>query len=147
MSAVTVSIQIPAPPAAVWDLVMDAHRLADWVTIHRRLVSADDGPPREGYEMEQQIHMRGVTLDVHWKLIECDAGRHAVWQGRGPARSKARTEYSLTPHDGGTKFDYLNEFRPPLGPIGAVVSRALVGGIPEREASRSLERLRAQLQG
>ncbi len=43
----------------------------------------------------------------------------------------------------GTRFDYRNEFRPPLGPIGALVSRALVGGMPEREAKRTLERLRA----
>ena len=30
--------------------------------------------------------------------------------------------------------------------IGAIVSRALVGGMPEREAKRTLERLRAYLE-
>ena len=46
----------------------------------------------------------------------------------------------------GTHFDYHNEFHAPLGPIGAIVSRALVGGIPEREANRTLEQLRAYLE-
>jgi uncharacterized protein YndB with AHSA1/START domain len=146
MSLVTASIQIAAPPAKVWKLVMDPNRLADWVTVHRELQHADEGPPRVGYRMDQQIHLRGVSLDVHWKLVDCRPCELAVWEGRGAARSRARTEYVLSPADGGTRFDYSNEFRPPLGPIGAIASRALVGGIPEREATRTLERLRAALE-
>jgi uncharacterized protein YndB with AHSA1/START domain len=146
MSVVEASIQIAAPPAEVWKLIMDPSRLGEWVTIHRRLVHADDGPPRVGYTMDQQIHMRGVSLEVHWMLVECRQGERAVWEGRGPARSHAHSEYILSEQDGGTRFDYRNEFRPPLGPVGALVSRALVGGMPEREAMRTLERLRARLE-
>jgi uncharacterized protein YndB with AHSA1/START domain len=147
MSLVSASIQIAAPPAEVWKTVMDPDRLSDWVTIHRGLSYADDGPPRVGYRMDQQIHLRGVSLDVHWKLADCRPFERAVWEGRGPARSRARTEYILGPaNDGGTRFDYRNEFRAPLGPVGAILSRALVGGIPEREAKRTLERLRAYLE-
>jgi uncharacterized protein YndB with AHSA1/START domain len=147
MSTVTASIQIAATPAGVWKIVMDPHRLGDWVTIHRTLRYADEGPARIGFEMDQRVHLRGVSLDVHWRLAECEQDRHAVWEGRGPARSKARTEYTLEPHEGGTRFDYRNEFHPPLGPIGALASRALVGGMPEREATRTLERLRALMDG
>jgi uncharacterized protein YndB with AHSA1/START domain len=146
MSLVAVSTRIAVPPAEVWKTIMDASRLGDWVTIHRRLVHADDGAPRVGYEMDQQIHMRGVNLEVHWKLVDCRPGELAVWEGRGPARSRAHTEYILSAVDGGTRFDYRNEFRPPLGPVGAIVSRALVGGMPEREATHSLARLRAYLE-
>ena len=66
--------------------------------------------------------------------------------GQGPARSRAHTEYLLSEQDGQTCFDYRNEFKAPLGPLGAVASRALVGGIPQREANRSLERLKALLE-
>jgi uncharacterized protein YndB with AHSA1/START domain len=146
MSLVTASIDLAAPPADVWKLVMDPNRLADWVTVHRDLHHADDGPPHVGYRMDQHIHLRGVSLEIHWKLVECHPDELAVWEGRGPARSRARTEYILSPaQDGGTRFEYHNEFHAPLGPIGAIVSRALVGGIPEREANRTLERLRTQL--
>jgi uncharacterized protein YndB with AHSA1/START domain len=146
MTLVTACTWIAVPPADVWKMIMDPDRLSDWVTIHRRLLHADDGPPRVGYEMDQQIHMRGVSLEVHWTLIDCRSEELAVWQGRGPARSRARSEYILTAERGGTRFDYRNEFRPPLGPVGALVSRALVGGMPEREARRTLERLRSHLQ-
>jgi uncharacterized protein YndB with AHSA1/START domain len=147
MSLVTASIHIAMPPSEVWKMVMDPDCLGEWVTIHRRLVHADEGPPRVGYTMDQQIHMRGVHLEVHWKLVDCRTDELAVWEGRGPARSRARSEYALEEDDGGTRFDYRNEFRAPLGPVGAIVSRALVGGMPEREARRTLERLRAHLEG
>jgi hypothetical protein len=147
MSLVTASIHLPAPPAEVWKTVMDPTALGDWVTIHRKLVHADSGTPRVGYTMDQQIQMRGVSLEVHWKLVECRPCELAVWEGRGPARSHARSEYALKADEDGTCFDYRNEFRPPLGPVGAIVSRALVGGMPEREAKRTLERLCALLEG
>jgi hypothetical protein len=147
MTLVTASIRIAAPPADVWDTVMDPRSLGDWVTIHRKLLHADDGPPRVGYAMDQRIHLRGVNLDVHWKLVECRPEELAVWEGRGPAHSRACSEYILRADDGGTRFDYRNEFRAPLGPLGAVVSRALVGGIPVREARRTLDLLRDHLEG
>jgi uncharacterized protein YndB with AHSA1/START domain len=147
MSLVEASILIAAPPADVWKVIMDPSCLAEWVTIHRKLVHADDGTPRVGYRMDQQIHLRGVSLVVHWELVECKPAALAVWEGRGPARSHAHSEYVLQgTGDGGTRFDYRNEFRTPLGAVGALVSRALVGGIPEREANRTLERLRAHVE-
>lgn len=125
---------------------MDPAKLEKWVTIHRRLVAADAATPHVGFEMEQVIHLRGVSVHVHWTLVACHAPELAVWEGKGPARSRAHTEYRLAAHDGGTRFDYRNEFHAPLGPLGAVVSRALARGMPQREATRSLERLRAYLE-
>jgi uncharacterized protein YndB with AHSA1/START domain len=146
VSVVTASTCIAAPREEVWKMVMDSKRLREWVTIHRKLLHADDGPVRVGYTMDQQIHLRGVSLDVHWKLVECEPCEKAVWEGRGPARSRAHTEYVLRDEDGGTRFDYRNEFHPPLGVVGALASRALVGGMPEREAKRTLDGLRATLE-
>jgi len=146
MSVVSASTQIAVPPADVWRMIMDPRRLQDWVTIHRRLLHTDEGPVRVGFEMDQQIHLRGVNLEVHWKLVECRPNELAVWEGRGPARSRARTEYMLLAQGDGTRFDYRNEFHPPLGPLGALVSRALVGGMPDREAKRTLNRLQTHLQ-
>jgi uncharacterized protein YndB with AHSA1/START domain len=147
MSTVNASIEIAAPQAKVWDTVMDPARLGDWVTIHRKLRDNNEGALRVGYRMDQQIHLRGVSVDVHWTLVECVPGERAVWEGRGPARSRARTEYVLRPiSSGSTRFDYRNEFHAPLGPLGALASRALVGGMPEREATRTLDRLRSLLE-
>jgi uncharacterized protein YndB with AHSA1/START domain len=146
MSKVTASISIAAPPQEVWRTVMDPNSLDEWVTIHRRLLRADSGEPRVGYEMDQCIHMRGVSLEVHWELVDVRPCELAVWEGHGPAHSRALTEYILSAEDGGTRFDYRNEFHPPLGALGAVVSRALIGGMPKREAKRTLDRLRTYVE-
>ena len=145
MSEVITSIDIAAPPERVWAVVMNAERLGDWVTIHRKLHDHDGGPPRRGARMDQTLCLRGANFKVHWELAECDAPHHAEWHGRGPARSHAETEYRLTPIDGGdaTRFAYRNVFKAPLGPLGALASRAIVGGLPEREANASLRRLKA----
>jgi uncharacterized protein YndB with AHSA1/START domain len=140
MSKVTTSIDIDAPPQAVWDVVMDPRRLSEWVTIHRGLGA--HGPDH----MEQTLHLRGVNFHVAWDLVHAEEPHRAVWEGRGPARSKAHTEYVLTEHDGGTRFDYTNEFKAPFGPLGAVASRALVGGLPDREAHATLARLKRLLE-
>lgn len=144
MSEVLTAIMIDAPPETIWEVVMDPNRLGDWVTIHRRLTSASDGgAPRTGDEMDQTLCLRGVHFHVHWELAACEAPRHAIWKGKGPARSHAETEYRLTAVDGGTRFAYRSEFQAPLGPLGAIASRALVGGLPEREARQSLHNLKA----
>jgi len=135
-SAVVTTIDIAASPEAVWDVVMDAGRLHEWVTIHRKLGD------HSATEMDQTLCLHGVNFHVRWELAASDRPHRALWKGRGPARSRAETEYRLQSIDGGTRFEYRNDFKAPLGPLGAVASRALVGGVPQREANASLARLK-----
>lgn len=143
MSEVAAQIQIAAPPEAVWAVAMDPERLGDWVTIHRSLEHHSGGELQPGYEMDQTLALRGVNFHVRWRLVRVDAPHHAEWHGRGPARSHAEIEYRLAPSDTGTRFDYRNEFKVPLGSLGALASRALVGGLSQREAAATLQRLKA----
>jgi uncharacterized protein YndB with AHSA1/START domain len=147
VTLVTASIEIDAPRERVYDAVLDPDHLDEWVTIHRRLNRRDDGPLREGFEMDQTLHVRGANFKVHWTLTEADRPDSATWEGRGPAHSYARTAYRLRDTDGGaTRFEYEAEFKAPGGFIGAAASRVLVGGVPQREANRSLQRLKALIE-
>jgi len=147
VTLVTATIDIDAPPEEVYETMLDPARLDEWVTIHRRVNQHDDGPLREGYEMVQTLCLRGANFKVRWTLTEADRPDHATWEGRGPAHSYARTSYTLRAVDGGTRFEYENEFKAPGGFLGAAASRVIVGGVPEREADRSLQRLKALLEG
>lgn len=147
MTLVTASIDICAPPERVFAKVLDAGLLDDWVTIHRRVNRTDDGPLHRGYEMEQTLHLRGANFRVRWTLTEYDPPQRATWEGRGPAHSYARTAYRLRKLDGdATRFSYENEFKAPGGFIGAAASRVLVRGVPQREANRSLARLKGLIE-
>ena len=146
MSVVVAQLEIAAPPQEVWDFAMDPDNTLDWVTIAREVGETSDGPMKEGYKMDQKLCLRGVSFWVHWELKEIDAPWFARWEGKGPARSKAIIEDRLSAHDGGTRFDYRNEFKAPLGPVGAAASRVVTGGIPEKEANASLRKLKAELE-
>ena len=146
MSRVEASIVIDAPPDRVREVVMDPKRLGEWVTIHRRLGDVSDVPLKRGSTLEQTLRIARAHFKVHWTVTEL-RDSEVVWDGRGPARSTAHTRYRFEPDgDGGTRFDYINDFRSPGGPLGRVADRILVGGISKREADRSLHRLKALLE-
>ena len=142
MSLVHTAIEIDAPPERVWEVVMDPHRLADWVTIHRR-VERVPAELRRGSTFGQTLNLRGAPLHVAWTVVDIDPPWRAVWEGQGPAHSRASIVYELR-RDGESRtiFDYTNEFKPPGGALGAVAGRVLVGGLSHREAQRSLQRLK-----
>lgn len=147
MSTVTAKVDIAAPVEKVWETVMDPNRLGEWVTIHKSVRDVSDLPLRRGSTMEQSIVVRGVTFRVHWTLVSVDSPRMAEWEGAGPAHSRARIQYLLKSiDDGGTDFEYTNEFHPPGGRLGNVAGRIIVGATSEREAKSSLSRLKALLE-
>jgi uncharacterized membrane protein len=147
VTLVRASIDIDAPREQVYDFMLDPSHLDEWVTIHRRINARDAGPPREGFEMDQTLCLRGANFKVRWTLTEADRPDRATWEGRGPAHSHARTAYALHDMDGsGTRFEYENEFKAPGGFLGAAASRMLIGGVPEREARRSLEKLKTLIE-
>jgi uncharacterized protein YndB with AHSA1/START domain len=148
MSTVHVKIVIEAPVERVFETVMDPHRLTDWVTIHRSVKDVSRDPTAKGATMDQQLHIRGFSFWVHWRLVDVNAPLRAEWDGRGPAHSRAKITYELSEHrEGSTMFEYTNEFTPPGGRLGSVASKFIVGAASEREARNSLERLKALVEG
>ena len=145
MTQVKASIEIEAPPERVWKVVMDPSHFDDWVTIHRKLGHVDDGELRPGFRVDQTLALHHANFHVAWSLAEVDAPRRAVWEGRGPAGSHARIVDELVALDGGgrTRFDYLNEYTNPGGFLGRMAGRVFVAHTAEREAARSLARLKA----
>ncbi len=147
MSLVHVKTTIEAPVERVWETVMDPHQLERWVTIHREIRKAPEQPLEKGATMDQVLRMRGVNFSVHWTLVDLKPPNQAEWEGRGPAHSRAKIRYELSSSgDGATKFEYFNEFTPPGGRLGSVASRVVVGAASEREADKSLSRLKGLLE-
>src|SRR5579875_1949500 len=126
---------------------MNPDRLGDWVTIHRSVQSVSDRPLSTGSTMQQTLRMHGVSFHVNWTLEDVTPPKHAEWEGRGPAGSRAFISYRLSGADGdSTTFEYVNEFTAPGGRLGNVASRVVVGAASEREANNSLARLKALLE-
>ena len=138
------TIQIAAPPEAIYDVVMDPKRLADWVTIHHELEKAPAGKLRKGSRLTQSLKLAGRRFRVNWTVVENDPGR-VVWEGRGPVASRARVEYGFSTNGKGTRFSYSNEYELPGGPLGKIAGRA-VAKVTEKELEGSLRRLKSLLE-
>jgi uncharacterized protein YndB with AHSA1/START domain len=137
-------VELDAPPEKVWEVVVDPHRLEQWVTTHSALGA---GAPREleqGSSFEQKLRLGGRPFKVTWTVTDCERPRNVSWSGDGPAGSRARVRYTLEPLDGGrTRFGYENEFELPGGPLGRLAGRAVGDRLARREAERSLANLKA----
>jgi carbon monoxide dehydrogenase subunit G len=135
------TVDIQAPPERVYGVVMDPHRLDEWVSIHEDLPEAPDGELKAGSTLSQRLRLAGQRFTVRWRVAEDDCPRRVVWEGRGPFRTRAQVVYSFEGRDGGTRFAYANEYELPGGAAGRVAGRA-VTRMAEREMDRSLDRLK-----
>jgi uncharacterized protein YndB with AHSA1/START domain len=144
--SVTETIYLAVPPGRVWETVMDPTQLGRWVTTHDSVADARSGPVREGDSFTQKLRLAGKSFEVDWTVVEADEPNLARWEGQGPDGSHAEVSYRLESEDGGTRFDYRSEFALPGGVLGKVAGGLLAAAPGKREASRSLERLRALLE-
>lgn len=138
------SISLPADRGAVWDLIMDPGRLADWVDAHRQIEDVPALPLAVGSRFRQQLGFGPVSFWVDWEVMEARRPELARWQGTGPGGSAARIVYRLSV-DGdetATRFDYENAFDPPGGFVGAAATRVVNAAAGQREARKSMQRLR-----
>ena len=140
-------ITIEAPPEKVWEVLMNPQRLADWVSIHQKLKRAPAGQLEEGDELVQCLRLMHKNFDVKWVVEQAREPRKAVWEGRGPVRSKASVVYELAPNGGGgTRFHYENEFKAPMGPLGSFFADHAFQRTSEREADKTLKNLKGLLE-
>jgi carbon monoxide dehydrogenase subunit G len=140
-------IKIKATPEKVWKVLMDPQRLADWVSIHQKLKNAPAGQLHEGDELTQCLRLAHKNFDVKWKVKQADEPQKAVWEGRGPVRSKATVVYELEDDgSGGTRFHYMNEFKSPGGPFGSFIADRAFQKTSEREADKTLDSLKGILE-
>jgi uncharacterized protein YndB with AHSA1/START domain len=147
MSEVTTEIDIAATRERVWDLVMDPHRLEEWVTTHSSLGEGAPESLSEGDSFEQELKLSGAKFTVRWTVEECDAPRSVRWAGEGPGGSRASVRYTLEPlDDGETRFGYHNDFELPGGALGRLAGRAVGDRVTRRESERSLENLKRLLE-
>lgn len=140
-------VVIATSPEDIWDTIMDPTRLELWVSAHESINGVEAGPLAEGEQFDQKLRLAGKTFKVGWRVIEAQRPHLALWLGDGPAGSTAKVVYRLAAEDGGTRFSYSNEFALPGGILGKAAGKLLSRGRARREARRSLEKLRALLEG
>lgn len=140
MSLFRVVARIEAPPETVW------RHLADWEGSAAWMVDATTvevtGAQRQGVgtRVRAVTRIAGVRLVDEMEVVAWEPGRLiAVMHHRPPIRGLAWFE--ITPLRDGTRFEWVEELDPPLGPLGELGGRLLRPWI-ERVLARSAGRLK-----
>jgi uncharacterized protein YndB with AHSA1/START domain len=145
VTEVTTETEVAAPRERVFELLLDPHRLGEWVSAHRSVSDVPDGRLQKGSEFKQTLSLAGREFHVRWKVTELDEPSLAVWEGRGPAGSKATVRYELSENGDGTRFVYCNDYSLPGGPVGAAAGGA-VSGAAKHAMRTTLRRLKELLE-
>lgn len=138
---VAVERRIAAPVDAVWAVVHDTSRYAEWVDGVLE-VRRHHGPATVGETYEERNRTVGpLTTISTWTVRDVVPSSLRVDTGEGFAPLKDLTNiFRLTPDGDGTLMAYEVRFRLALGPLGRVVA-AVLGRSLAGEFERSLEAL------
>ena len=68
--AVRESKTFDATPEEVWAILMDPHRLDEWVSAHRKLDDLPELPLTQGNTFRQRLGVGPVGFWVEWEIVE-----------------------------------------------------------------------------
>lgn len=141
MTSIERSIDIDAPPEAVFTELENWSGLTRWSTI----TSSHTGPDRctqVGEEFDQQLRIAGVTMDTHWRVTEHEAPTAIAYEATGPGDSSMRMRQHITATGTGSRLHVRVDYHLPAGALGEALDRVYVERRNEREVEHSLQNLK-----
>jgi uncharacterized membrane protein len=138
-------IDIAAPPEKVFDFATNVSTQPDWITFIKEveIISGDGKSEGTTDRCLFKLGLRAQTLEATWTEYE-------------PPRSFAREitsglemegRVTFEPRTGGTYVEWIVDYRPPMGPLGALIDALFMNRLFQNEIEESLESLKARLEG
>lgn len=141
MAKLDVSVFIRATPERVWAVISDLSSQASWMVDVRKLEVTSEQLSGVGTLVAVTSELFGLPLVKDTMLITSwqpplryDVEHKGQFTGTGA--------FILEPAPGGTVFRWLEDFTPPLGPLGELGFRLIVGPHMRRVFRRSLDNAR-----
>lgn len=106
--SIVTSIDIPAAPEVIWEVLADTGRYPEWNPYHVRV----DGEMQPGAKLAVHVEKpNGDAVTVHPHLLEAVPGRSLVWGGgpRGIFRGEHRFDLERLPQ-GCTRLHHTEVF-------------------------------------
>lgn len=140
MSLFRVAARIDASPAVVWKHLADWEGSAAWMVDATTVTVLGDRREGVGARVRAVTRIAGIPLTDEMEVVAWEHERlMAVMHRRWPIRGLAWFE--LIPDREGTRFEWVEELDPPLGPIGELGGLVLRPWI-ERVLARSAAKLK-----
>jgi hypothetical protein len=141
MAKLDVSVFIRATPERVWEIIADLPSQATWMVDVRKLEVVSEQRSGTGALLRVTSELFGLPLVKDTMLI-------TTWQPPARYDVEHKGQFSgsgafiLEPAPGGTVFRWLEDFEPPLGPLGELGFKLVVGPHMRRVFGRSLANVR-----
>lgn len=98
---ITVTRDVNAPAAAVWDVLADGWYYATWVVGASRVRAVDDGWPHEGTRIHHSFGLWPLLINDTTKVESSTEPSELVLTARGWPAGEARVAISITPRGDG----------------------------------------------
>jgi uncharacterized protein YndB with AHSA1/START domain len=98
-----------SPPEAVFDVLADGRRYADWVVGAKRVRAVDDTWPEPGSRFHHEVGVGPLTLKDSSTLLALKPPRQVVLEVRAWPAGKARVTITVSPGEGGGSEVLLEE--------------------------------------
>jgi hypothetical protein len=109
MKTMSATIQIDAPPEAVWAILTDLSSYPEWNPLFREAT----GQVATGNRIKlRSVHpANGRLMTVQPKITRADPGAELRWVASLPGIMSGEHRFKLTPADGGTRLEQSETFR------------------------------------
>jgi carbon monoxide dehydrogenase subunit G len=146
MAHLDVRVYIRATPERVWEVISDIPEQASWMVDVRRLEVTSEQRSGAGTVIK-------VTSELFGLPLVKDTMRITGWEP--PHRFDVEHSGGVTGTGafviegvpGGSVFTWVEDFKPPVGPLGELGFSLLVGPHMRRVFGRSLDNLRSLAEG
>lgn len=141
MAHIDVHVFIRATPERVWEVISDIPAQASWMVDVRHLEVTSQQRSGSGTVIE-------VTSELFGLPLVKDRMRITAWEPpyrfnvEHIGRFSGTGEFVIEPAPGGSIFSWIEDFKPPLGPLGELGFAAAVGPHLKRVFGRSLDNVR-----
>lgn len=148
------SIEIAAPPGAVYSLVSDITRMGEWSPECRscRWIRGASGPEVGARFLARNKGRRGPSWYTFPVVTEADPGRSFAFNRSGPGIGSYTWRYTFEPSQGGTKLTESYQVEKPLPSAMAWLTQKWVGSANRDDDLRdgmqvTLQRIKAAAEG
>ena len=146
MAHLDVRVYIRATPERVWEVISDIPEQASWMVDVRRLEVTSEQRSGAGTVIKVTSELFGLPLVKDTMRITGWEPPHRfdVEHSGGVTGTGA---FIIEAAPGGSIFTWVEDFKPPLGPLGELGFSLLVGPHMRRVFGRSLDNLRSLAEG
>jgi len=136
---------IQCPPRVIFDYVTAPEHWPEWHPSSLGVTGATNHPLNIGEQCTEHFRVAGREGYVVWTVVDCEVPRLWVITGEIAGGGSGTITYTLTPADGGTRFE--REFVYPLpNPLLALLDALVLRRRITTESDQALRALKTRLE-